>query len=277
MKKIETPLPPSNGKSRTKEAAPAQPSARSMPPAPSPRTRAPSKRVPAKAASSKLAPSKTSSPKPASSKRILSKRARTGRPTAAEAELLSEHMFEAGWDLLLAHGFDGFSFDKLARKARVGKPTIYSRFTNKRAFLQALLQHRIEQRQMEITASAGEKPFKEVMPFLAIQILQTFLSPEGRLMDRLVDWLDHEGNAGEASVRLWAFETAFERAEDLMRAANSRGELRITDVPEAARFMLEGVIGHARVTDCAKPFDTDAQYRWATRFIGLMLDAFTAR
>lgn len=266
MKKVEPLLPRSSGKSRTKPSAEAKALA-------APAARAPCPQ-PNSARANSHAPN--SSQARAAPKWPSLKRARSGRPTAAEAEQLPEHMFEAGWALLLAHGFEGFSFDKLARKARVGKPTIYSRFTNKRAFLQALLQHRIEQRQIEITASVDGKSFKDAMPFLAIQILQTFLSPEGRLMDRLVDWLDHEGNAGEQSVRQWAFQTAFERAENLMRAANSRGELRIADVPEAARFMLEGVIGHARVTDCAKPFDAEEQYRWAARFSALMLDAFTA-
>ena len=257
MKKVEPHLPPSSGTSRTSNAGQSHAPV-AAPPSPT---------------------SKTASPRPSArvaSKRSAIKRGRSGRPTAAEAEQLPDHMFAVAWDLLLAHGFEGFSFDKLARKARVGKPTIYSRFTNKRAFLQALLQHRIEQRQMEITASAGGKPFRQVMPFLAIQILQTFLSPEGRLMDRLVDWLDHEGNMGESSVRQWAFQTAFERAENLMHAANSRGELTITDVPEAARFLLEGVIGHARVTDCGEPFDQVQQTRWATRFVTIMLDAFSA-
>lgn len=205
------------------------------------------------------------------------KRARSGRPTAAESEMLPDHMFDAGWELLLVHGFEGFSFDKLARQARVGKPTIYSRFANKRAFLEALLQHRIHAKQTELSASVEDIPFKEAMPFLALRILHTFVSPEGRLMDRLIDWLDHDGNMGEDSVRLWAFQSGFERAEMMIQAANQRGELRITNVPEAARFMLEGAIGHARVSDTGKPFDPDEQQRWATRFSEIMLQAFSAR
>ena len=40
---------------------------------------------------------------------------RRGRPSIAEAEALSGRILDASWDILLAGGFENFTFDRVAR------------------------------------------------------------------------------------------------------------------------------------------------------------------
>ena len=206
---------------------------------------------------------------------FCSARTRGGRPSAEEAELLPERMFEAAWELLLDQGFEGFSFDKLARYARIGKPTIYSRFANKEEFLRSLLEYRVTKHQAEVTSLAEDMPFTDAMALMATLAVAKFLSAEGRLVDRLMDWLDHEGDPSRRSVRRWAFENALGYGENLIEAANVRGEISVTDVPSAARFFLEGIVGHARMSDAREPVDMDAHKDWAERYSRVILKAFS--
>ena len=200
---------------------------------------------------------------------------RGGRPSAAEAELIADHILEAGWQLLLEDGFERFSFDRLARAASVGKPTIYSRFANKHEYLRALLEHRLTKRQNEVAAMATDLPFKEGIVLLASQAVTLFLSPEGRLIDRLIDWVDNEGGVGRPSVRSWAARNGIDHAERIMRRAQDRGEVTISDIPTCARFLVEGVVGHARLSkpeDSVKDLD---HLEWAQRYCAMLAKAFS--
>lgn len=206
---------------------------------------------------------------------MCSAKVRGGRPSAEEAELLPERMFSAAWDLLLDQGFEGFSFDKLARHARIGKPTIYARFANKEAFLRALLQHRITDYQLEITTLSADKSFADALKLMATRAALRFQSDEGRLIDRLIDWLDHEGDPKAGSVRQWAFHHGQQRGEALMHAAVERGEVTITDIPLAAQFFLEGVVGHARTGNTSDPDALEKHQRWAEQYSAMILKAFS--
>lgn len=188
--------------------------------------------------------------------------------------MLPERMFEAAWELLLSQGFEGFSFDKLARYARIGKPTIYSRFANKEEFLRSLLEYRVAKHQAEVTSLAEDLPFTDAMALMATLAVAKFLSAEGRLVDRLMDWLDHEGDPERRSVRRWAFENAFALGQNLIQSANERGEIKVADVPAAARFFLEGIVGHARMSDAREPVDMEEHRQWAEQYSQVILKAF---
>ncbi len=206
---------------------------------------------------------------------VRRRKRRGGRPSAADAELLADHILEAGWQLLLEDGFERFSFDRLARAASVGKPTIYSRFANKHEYLRALLEHCLTKRQNEVAAMATDLPFNEGIVLLASQAVKLFLSPEGRLIDRLIDWVDHEGDDGRTSVRRWAALNGIDHADRIMRKAQERGDVTISDIPACARFLVEGVVGHARLS---KPEDTvrdEDHLEWAQRYCAMLAKAFS--
>ncbi|MBS0481035.1 MAG: TetR/AcrR family transcriptional regulator [Proteobacteria bacterium] len=187
---------------------------------------------------------------------------------------MADHILDAGWALLLDQGFEKFSFDRLARFARTGKATIYARFSNKEEFLRALLIRQIEMRQREFMAVAQGQEIVHALPRLAVNAVELFLSPEGRLVDRLIDWLDHEGDIAGTSLRGWAMANAHANAMRLLEEADRRGEIAIGDIPTAARFLIEGVSGHARLTDVRAGPSRREHLEWARAYCAMILRAF---
>ncbi|WP_175965967.1 TetR/AcrR family transcriptional regulator [Burkholderia sp. BCC0322] len=76
----------------------------------------------------KAAPKKTSKP-PA---------VRTGRPPDTLAGEVDERILNAAYSVFMERGLHGASIDEIARLARAGKPSIYSRFATKEALFAAV-------------------------------------------------------------------------------------------------------------------------------------------
>lgn len=186
-----------------------------------------------------------------------------GRPSVAEAQRLPDQILDAGWQVLLDEGFEGFTFDRLARHARVGKATIYSRFPNKRAFLLALVNYYLANRRAEIQSQPLDLPLVDTMASIAAQMLDMLFSRDGLLFERLIDWLDQEGGGTESAVRRDSYGKALETIERLLLCFVERGETMIDDVPRAARFWVEGMIGHARLAGSQGYRSPDDNARWA--------------
>ncbi|MDE2434783.1 MAG: helix-turn-helix transcriptional regulator [Sphingomonadales bacterium] len=197
-----------------------------------------------------------------------------GRPSLADAEGLADLILDAGWELLLDVGFERFSLDRLARFARIGKPTIYSRFANKEGLLRALSIRQIELRHQEVIAGTQGLSINEALPALASKVVELFLSPEGRLIDRLIDWLDYEAERSQDSLRGWAMQAAIDNAVAVLRHAGERGEIAIADPLSAARFFIEGIVGHARITDMDEDACRSRHDDWARQLSAMILGHF---
>jgi AcrR family transcriptional regulator len=176
--------------------------------------------------------------------------AKRGRPSVAEAEQLSGKILDASWDVLLAEGFESFTFDRIARHAHIGKATIYSRFASKYDLLHALLRRRIDMRRDFIMAQGAGLPLIEAFCLRAAEMLTLLSSPDGKLLERLIDWLDEEKLAvGQPRVRDVAYREAIDSISESFAQSNASGETRIADIRQAAEFWLEGLLGHARRRD----------------------------
>lgn len=197
-----------------------------------------------------------------------------GRPSAVDAEALNDYILDAGWALLLEQGFERFSFDRLARSARIGKPTIYARYANKEELLYALLVRQIERRQQEIMSGTMGHKLTEVFPSLAVNAVLLFQSAEGRLIDRLIDWMDHETDGQRPSLREWAIGNALNNAAALLNEANSRGEVNVQDVQTAARFFVEGVAGRAKISNAETSASITSHQHWAEQLCAIILGFF---
>lgn len=189
--------------------------------------------------------------------------ARRGRPSLEEAQRLPARILEAGWEVLAEHGFDNFTFDRIARHARIGKVTIYNRFPGKREFLEALLKYKIEQRRVSIMAVGAGLPHVESFCLRAVTVVEILLSPEGVLMERLFDWCDQEFGHEDVNYRHAMYDDAIINIETELRQAVTQHGMVIRDVPLAARFWLEGLLGHARLLGHVRTFDRDETERWA--------------
>nr|WP_279588315.1 TetR/AcrR family transcriptional regulator [Qipengyuania flava] len=183
---------------------------------------------------------------------------------------------QASWELLLDVGFENFSFDKLARYGRFGKPTIYARFGNKVELLRALLVQSIETRSRDLFDAASRQHIDEAIPSLCADVVEYIHSPEGRLKDRLIDWLDIEAEDGGPSMRGWTGEKAIQSVQQLLRDASKRGEVKLSDIDEVSQFLAAGVIGHGRMTKVEDPFDRVPHITWARSYWVMLKTAFAA-
>lgn len=211
-----------------------------------------------------------------------------GRPSLAEAEQLSGRILDASWDVLLETGFESFTFDRVARHARIGKATIYSRFASKHDLLVGLLKRRVAQRTALIQAEGSELPPIEAFTRRATQVLEALGTPDGILLERLIDWLDQERNASRAKasrpdttctdsvdaatdasegvVRAHVYRLAIESISQTLRSAAARNALHIADFDLAAQLWLEGILGHVRFAGTRGPDAATAIRTWARTY-----------
>ena len=82
------------------------------------------------------------------------KRGTGGRPTREEAARREARIVEVATRLFIERGFDGTSIDAVAEAAGVSKPTLYSRYQDKRALFEAVLQDRLREWLAPLSAAA---------------------------------------------------------------------------------------------------------------------------
>lgn len=193
---------------------------------------------------------------------------RRGRPSIAEAEALSGRILDASWDVLLAGGFENFTFDRVARHAHIGKATIYSRFTGKIELMQALLHRRNAQRADHIRQQGSDLPVEQAFHLRASNIMKMLFSPDGVMIERLIDWLDQEIGEGQ-QMRANAYHAAIETISRELGRDRGAPAIVIGDIDRAARLWFEGLIGHARLAYTEGASSSTEIERWAadyTRF-----------
>lgn len=192
--------------------------------------------------------------------------AKRGRPSIEEAQRLPARILEAGWEVLQDHGFEAFTFDRVARHARIGKATIYTRFAGKREFLEALLAQKTIERRLQIMKLGEGLPLIEAFCVRAAAIMHELHSPESRMMERLVDWCDQEFGNGEMNYRQAMYVDALiSITEELEQSAKEQG-IAIANPELAARFWLEGLLGHARLETASQSVDIQANEKWARTY-----------
>jgi len=187
---------------------------------------------------------------------------RRGRPSIAEAEALSGRILDASWEILLAGGFENFTFDRVARHAHIGKATIYSRFPGKIELMQALLLRRVEQRTEQLRQQWSDLPVESAFRLRAADIMKMLFSPDGVMTERLIDWLDQEIGEGQ-QMRANTYRNAIESISRSLTDGPDVADLKVSNVELAARLWIEGLIGHARLA-CTEGVSSPAEIdRWA--------------
>ena len=195
----------------------------------------------------------------------------------AEAEALSGRILDASWQVLRSGGFESFTFDRVARHAHIGKATIYSRFPGKLELMQALLLRRIEQRTDYLKQQSSNLPIRQAFYLRAADVMKVLFSPDGVLIERLIDWLDQEIGAGQV-MRANAYRSAIDAISQTITNSPDAADIGVHDTDLAARFWLEGLLGHARLANTEGASSNQEIERWAsdyTRFYFAGLRALT--
>jgi AcrR family transcriptional regulator len=111
---------------------------------------------------------------------------RFGRPPKELAGEVDARILDAARKIFVERGFEGASIDELAEAARAGKPTIYTRFGDKRALFTAVVTRDVVSR---ITQFKGEVPtgatIEERLARLATAMVHWALDLEGLGLMRL--------------------------------------------------------------------------------------------
>jgi|GEM_PF-1481767 len=191
---------------------------------------------------------------------------RRGRPSLEEAQRLPARILEAGWEVLREHGFEAFTFDRVARHAHIGKATIYTRFPSKREFFEALLALKTTERSLKIMSIGLGLPAEEVFCLRAATIMEVLQSPDGLMMERLVDWCDQEFGDNQHRYRHTMYAEAIENVGGELAELSTQQGIPLPNPEQAARFWIEGVLGHVRMAGAAPAPGREENERWARAF-----------
>jgi len=119
---------------------------------------------------------RTSATKPRSVRRAP---ARSGRPPNELAGEVEERILDAARKVFLDRGFEGASIEEIAAVARSGKPTIYSRFHDKKAlFTAAVTRYGIAKQGRLENYSPSGTTIEERLASIGVTVLQEVLAPE---------------------------------------------------------------------------------------------------
>lgn len=165
--------------------------------------------------------------------------------------------------MLREHGFDAFTFDRVARHARIGKATIYTRFASKREFFDALLALKTKERSLRIMSIGAGLTAIETFCLRAAAIMEALQSTDGLMMERLVDWCDQEFGDSQYGYRHAMYAEAIENVSVELAQMAAEQNLELVKPELAARFWIEGVLGHVRMAGAAPLPAREETERWA--------------
>lgn len=195
---------------------------------------------------------------------------RRGRPTGEQAAAINDRILRAAWELLLDEGPDSFAMERVAARAKASKRTLYDRFPGRIQLLQAVLDERLGQIFTAIRDLADDSDLEVVLADQARRVVLSMITPESRLLDRVVDVIDASlpgGGASPTRARIHARATS--QIRNQLKQAMARWHFHIDDIDSAAGFWLDGLFGHAR----GLPAFELQEEAWALRYARYFLRA----
>lgn len=103
---------------------------------------------------------------------------RCGRPPRELAGMVGERILDAAGKVFLERGFSGASVEEIAEAACAGKPTIYTRFSNKEALFTAVIERLVRRQSSHEADSYAAGSIADRLEALAAAILSGILAPE---------------------------------------------------------------------------------------------------
>ena len=201
---------------------------------------------------------------------------RGGRPTLAQAQEKEEIILRNAKSLLIEEGIEKFSIDKLARRARMGKPTIYSRFKKKEALFQALLIREARAHAVAVMEEPASADTEFSIPQLMAQTIAHLQSPRGHLISRLGEWLTYEADDKSYAIQDQLHHVFVFGWISVVRVSKQKGHTKVRSAKRAAELIVEGIMGHARIADWLSPFEPEdpaTTLSWAEEYWGFVQKA----
>ena len=205
-------------------------------------------------------------------------RRRGGRPPRLHAEQIGEQILDVATPLFLTEGYGATSIEEVAKRARMSKRTVYSRFRDKAELFGAVVHRLIEQLR---PPNAPPEQFFEggsletILQRLAGLILRAALSPPALALHRVIvaeatrfpelaAAVNQEGTRREA-IRLLAA---------LLQREASAGSLGVTNAEFAAEQFLHMLVAgpQRRALGLGTPMSPAALDAWARDAVALFLN-----
>jgi AcrR family transcriptional regulator len=178
-------------------------------------------------------------------------KSRGGRPTRDAAIERDQRLIEVATRLFLDRGFDATSLDAVAEAARVSKPTVYSRYGDKRGLFAAVLRREIARWLAPLSAaaetqlsSASDIPVEQRLVEIGREMLSFTCGPDAvafsRMMTSQAINFPDVAKLGMEEGWLKAVATTARFFDHLA----AQGALDVDDTTIAAEVFLDVVVGH---------------------------------
>jgi len=205
-------------------------------------------------------------------------RRRGGRPPRLQAEQIREQILDIATPLFLSQGYGATSIEEVARRARMSKRTVYSRFRDKAELFGAVV-HRLVERLRPPNATPEQffegGSLETILERLARLILRAALSPSALALHRVIvseatrfpelaEAVNQEGTRREAIHRIAA----------LLEREASAGGLSPAEAEFAAEQFLHMLVAgpQRRALGLGTPMTVEALDAWARDAVDLFLN-----
>lgn len=150
------------------------------------------------------------------------------------------HILDTAEQMFGNHGFEGVSMSALAREARVSKANIFHHFKSKEELYMTVL-HRARKRFVSqlLSEANGYADTRQRIRTLTRSYLQQILANEPLVRLLMRELMEEQRTGQRLSERLFADNISV--MHDLLRDAQSRGELRSDFDPGMAMVMIAAV------------------------------------
>lgn len=171
----------------------------------------------------------------------MTARERAGRPLDHNKD---KDIFAAAHELLFSKGPAGFSVEAVARMAKVSRVTIYSRYTNREALIDAVIRQQancmVESLSIEPASRLSIRDALtdfgvSLVSFLLSQEYQNFMRALSSSPDLSVDVMQNIYRSGP--------QCTLNKLADWMNNAQQRGLLKLTEPERSAELLLGMLMG----------------------------------
>jgi TetR/AcrR family transcriptional regulator, mexJK operon transcriptional repressor len=203
---------------------------------------------------------------------------RVGRPPRRQAEQIREQILDVATPLFLSEGYGATSIEEVAKRVRMSKRTLYSRFRDKAELFGAVV-HRLVERLRPPNATPEQffegGSLETILERLARLILRAALSPSALALHRVIvseatrfpelaEAVNQEGTRREAIHRIAA----------LLEREASAGGLSPAEAEFAAEQFLHMLVAgpQRRALGLGTPMTVEALDAWARDAVDLFLN-----
>lgn len=209
------------------------------------------------------------------SSRTTAARTRTpGRPTLDDSLARRETLLTVAFQEFLAHGFAAANIDAIARKAGVGRATVYRQFGSKEELFRAATSKRTASLGADLSVLvASKRAPRAVLLDIIEHIYAAFTATELLATARMAIAEAHRFPDVCASLWTTETETVITPIASFLSRLKAEKRMDIGDPTEAAYHLITLACGGFRFLITTPPSDAASRKRWARSVLNLLLPA----